>query len=654
MILEREVVHYSELTDTQQKGIGLGLHDWFLDVEKRNGNWKLQLLDLNLGEVLSSRITIKDFEELKNGKKTKILRDLIKQRWENPDQICDWMILEIQKRDYQWREDIEELEETEQTREKRKISGLSDEGYFEAIADEYFEPKFLIYNKGTFKVADSVSVNSYIYIPKELNQIPYSPYRCDDDPLPNLEELYQMIYQEFDYHLDLETIWKNVLCTCVLLTYQQEKVQSVPYIFMYGDNESGKTTVLELLNEFCYRPMFGVTVPAADLYGYLEDADCILTILEDEIQGVEKEVDKIKIYKSGYKKGAVVPRTILLPHGRVIRYYNTFCFKAVAGERIPLIKGFAERFVQIPMIQGYPKKEWADNTLTDMERFRKIRNMLLKWRLQTRDEPLPNLELPFKGRVKEIWKPLLQVAYGLRVYQALFDHVDNQIKERVERSKNTLEGKIVKVVGSLYHGRPVPFKAIWETLQDELEGTVDSKKPHAMHTPDFDEVTKKVIGYRLREILKGERDTIRVEGEPTKVWLFDRENLLRVLRKYGYQELVTKLPMLPISEGVHVENQSSENFEIGFVSEKKRDLREQKSEKNTNIPLEISNIGNTVTAWLWRQVKPSEKCELCGSFPVEYEITMDDGSVLRRCPKCFNDMRTKFVKVAWKGEASGD
>ena len=126
-----------------------------------------------------------------------------------------------------------------------------------------------------------------------------------------------------------------MLTGCVLLSYHQEKFQTVPYIYVYGDNESGKSTVLQVLKFLCYRPMYGVTVPSADIYGFLEDSDAIGCILEDEVQGIHKDTDKIKIYKAGYKQGAVVPRTIITQHDRIIKYYNTFCFKACASEQIP-------------------------------------------------------------------------------------------------------------------------------------------------------------------------------------------------------------------------------------------------------------------------------------------------------------------------------
>ncbi len=106
--------------------------------------------------------------------------------------------------------------------------------------------------------------------------------------------------------------------------------------------------------------MLGVTIPSADVYGYLDDSEAPGTILEDEAQGLQRDMDKAKIYKAGYKKGAVVPRTMITQNKRFIKYFRVFCFKVCAAEEIPRVKGLLERFIFIPMVEGYPRKDWAD------------------------------------------------------------------------------------------------------------------------------------------------------------------------------------------------------------------------------------------------------------------------------------------------------
>lgn len=474
-------------------------------------------------------------------------------------------------------------------RKQFKDSGFTADGCFEAIyVDD--KPCFLVKNNsgGDFRIVDSVEIGEKKFFPKEVKHVPYEPYTSYEGPIPSREELYRRIWSEFDVFIDVEPIWKEVASACVLLTYHQEKLLTILYLFLYGDNESGKSTFLQLLKFLCYRPMYGVTIPAADLYGYLEDSDGMGCILEDEVQGIQKDTDKIKIYKAGYKQGAVVPRTLMTQFDRIIKYYRTFCFKACASEQIPQVKGFNERFVFIPMVEGYPKKEWADITKEDLQRLRNLRNMLLKWRMQSRDWELPDVQLEVKGRLKELWKPILQITHGLTVYDGLFRFVEDQRKERLSVKQDTLEGNIVKVVIEIVNkakdnSLAVPFQTIWSHLQEELDGKIDEKKPHVMETSQFFQVTKNKVGYRLREVLSGKSKPIRLRKDDgvIKAYEFEREKLRRVSKKYGY-ELVTKLPTEPSSEGVS-SLKSMDEITLDNV------------EKEPHTPQQLGTLGNSVT-----------------------------------------------------------
>jgi len=484
-----------------------------------------------------------------------------------------------------------------------KDSGVSDQGLFEAIYHNDL-PAFLVKTGDGFEVWNQLTNNGSVYEPKDVKRIPYSPYGYNKGPVPNREELFWKVRNEFHSFVDVEGIWKDVLSACVLLSYQQEKLLTVPYIFVYGDNESGKSTVLQLLKFLCYRPMYGVTVPAADIYGYLDDIDSIGCVLEDEVQGIRKDVDKIKIYKAGYKEGAVVPRTIITQHDRIIKYYNTFSFKACASERIPQVKGFRERFIEISMVEGYPEKEWTDITKEDLKRLCDLRNTLLKWRLLSKEWQLPDPQLSIRGRLKELWKPILQVTDGLTVYETLAGFVEEQKNERLSSKQNTLEGHIVKVVTELYNEAKVnpvphlPFQTVWLRLAEDLDGRIDDKKPHVMDTSEFWHVTKNKVGYRLREVLSGKSEVSREkDSEGTwvsaRVYVFDMEKLSRVARKYGY-ELVTKLQSLQSSEGVKASNSTFKNHENNIG-------------ESLDTPQKLCKLSNSVTTcWICLELLPED------------------------------------------------
>lgn len=505
--------------------------------------------------------------------------------------------------------------ETKKPKPIKKASGIALEGAFEAIFHND-EPAFLVKTEKGFEIKDTVTNASKMVVPLERKQFPYEPYGYSLGKIPSREDLFWRVRDEFAFFLDCEEKDRDLFAACCLLSYQQEKLRTTPYLYFVGDNETGKTVALSIFSMLCYRPLYGVTIPSADLYGFLDDPDCIGTILEDEAQGLDKnkDFDKLKIYKSGYKAGACVPRYRIEKMEIAIRFYQTFCFKAVASENLPVLKGLVERFIIIPMVEGYPKRDWADINDEDLNRLRKLRNDLLKWRLASRTEwKIPNVEVPIKGRLKELWKPLLQVVSGLPIEQHLRDRLVSLKRSRIEEKQNTLEGHIVSVALHLFTNdkTPLPASHIWEALKTDLKGVTDKTKDYKMHTAEFDEVTKNKVGRRLREVLLAERGTFRVDKDTTvKAWVFKRKKLERVARKYGYkwflerldqhtkkEESVTELPKKPISEGIG----------------KPKTTLEKHGKEQVLIPLENGSIGNTVTTV--RELDPKDchvgKCGNC-------------------------------------------
>jgi hypothetical protein len=554
-------------------------------------------------------------------------------------------------------------------KEKNKIhktSGLSDQGYYEAIYHNG-KPAFLTLRQETFSVINEVTAEADSFLPKEFpSEFPYEPYGFYEGSVPSREDLFWIVRDEFNLFLDLESIWKDYLAACVLLSYQQEKLRTVPYPYFVGDNESGKSVALSLLNWLCYRPMMGVTIPSADIYGYLDDSDAPGTILEEEAQGMQKDMDKSKIYKAGYKKGAVVPRTVMMQNKRFIKYFRVFCFKACAAEEMPRVKGLMERFIFIPMTEGYPTKDWADFGSADEKRLRELRSMLLKWRLLTMEWQIPEVELPVKGRLKELWKPVIQVVSGLTVEKDLRAHLELLQKERLSERINTLEGHIVKVVCDLFvFGELLSFSAVWDALVVDLGGKLDDKKPNKMDTAEFTEVSKQNVGYRLREVLGGKKAKV-VGHENDRVYVFDAQKLKRIAKKYGC-DLKNKLLEANGSEG-EVSNQRADKWttkassagiteeieqnhvvEEGLFSEKEPKMEVEKDEKQTKTSLEVAQVVRlsaissleelTLSAKsiyrLTTDCYGTETCVVCGvKGRPDWQVTQFDDSWGFLCGKC--------------------
>jgi hypothetical protein len=186
-----------------------------------------------------------------------------------------------------------------------------------------------VFQNYRFGVVEYLTIDDESFLPKEYpNEFPYEPYGYFEGELPSREEIFWKVRDEFDLFLDLESNWKDYLAACVLLSYQQEKVRTIPYVYFVGDNESGKTVALNLLNWLCYRPMLGVTIPSR-YYGYwmMLNAGTIWKMKPR----LYKDLDKAKIYK-GVQARRRRPKNYDTKQGFIKS--SLFCFKACAAEEM--------------------------------------------------------------------------------------------------------------------------------------------------------------------------------------------------------------------------------------------------------------------------------------------------------------------------------
>jgi hypothetical protein len=335
-------------------------------------------------------------------------------------------------------------------------------------------------------------------------------------------------------------------------------------------------------------------------------------------------LDKAKIYKAGYKQGATVPRTMITQNKRFIRYFRVFCLKACAAEEMPRVKGLLERFIFIQMTEGCPKKDWADLNKEDEARFREIRNILLKWRLATREAELPDIELPARGRLKELWKPVIQIVSGLTVEKDLRTQIEHLQKERLNEKINTLEGHIIKVICSLYKTEmPLNFADIWDSLVTDLKGKIDDKKPNKMDTPEFGEVTKQKIGFRLREALGGHKTKTGHDNDI--IYFFQAEKLCRIAKKYGCSlEAANDANKRTTPVGVSIEKQENKNSEDQAVSRKGANLQSSETEKETKSS---SDVVRSIRLFATHSLD-----DLAAKTKSVYRLTMDFG--IETCVCC--------------------
>lgn len=145
-------------------------------------------------------------------------------------------------------------------------------------------------------------------------------------------------------------------------------------------------------------------------------------------------------------------------------------------------------------------------------------------------------------------------------------------------------------------------------------------------------VRKVIRGLNLRR--KGLSNVVKVSNKSYRVVFFEPSKLEKRLREFvvNYKpkslfEKVTEVTQVTLK--LHGETQKPET-PLGGLS--------------------VTTVTSVTSPdFLWRKIKSAEPCELCGKRPVEIEINdIREGQILRRCPLCFEKMRSQFSKSSWR------
>ena len=412
---------------------------------------------------------------------------------------------------------------------------------FEAIAEpneiNNFDAYLLIYSNGGFSIKESYKIGDIVILPRSPKTYPYPPYVVKNLDSKNRLELVELVRQEIERFIDAEPEEKAIFTSFVLLSYVQELFETVPYLYLVGDCESGKSHLLNLMAQLCYRPLAGVSHTAADVYSYLED-DIPLTIIEDEFQGAERDNEKMKIYKSGYKKGARVARVTTFEGGRRIDYFNCFGIKIMAAERLIENKGLMQRCIVVEMVEGIPEKDHYDPE--DYERFAWIRSELLKWRMRilAGHETLPKIEIDWlRGRDRELFLPLLSVAAGTDIYDVLEQHLRQKLEERKAEKESSLEAVVCRLVAKILEEESeVCFSKLWSMLLTEVDGEEETYPnrltARAMLSDTYGRITKKEVAAILKDKLGMKKLKTKRNGVNEVIYIPNMAKLQRAYRKY--------------------------------------------------------------------------------------------------------------------------
>ncbi|MBF0517108.1 MAG: hypothetical protein HQK97_08320, partial [Nitrospirae bacterium] len=245
----------------------------------------------------------------------------------------------------------------------------------------------------------------------------------------------------------------GLLAAWIIATYFYQVFYSFPYLFLYGQKQSGKSRVLSILALLCFNAMKvkGVSMPSL-----VDSVDGVRgTFLNDQSEALSSDVGLVGLLADAYVRGGGKRRIVDISNkSRRIVEFEVFSPKAFASfkEIDPDLK---DRCILISMIRAeeeYPEPEpflpiWAE--IRDIL----YRNLLSRW--QEAQDVYIHTGAGVSHRVRELWRPLETVL--------TMEKVDDTERQSVF---NYFMGSMVESQTELSDNENALFEALFELLRE--------------------------------------------------------------------------------------------------------------------------------------------------------------------------------------------
>ncbi len=436
---------------------------------------------------------------------------------------------------------------------RKSVKGWIGNSFVESIQIDDF-PIFLCYDKDSTEILTihQLTYNNIVFTPYGKSDSGYDVYSFSEDEINELihtnitiESILDQLKEVVDKYVDANSITKCLIQIDLLMTYCQEWINTTHFPFFVGETESGKSTALHLFKILAYRCLYGVNIPAANVYNFLgAEEEGTGTIAEDEAQEIWKDGEKLRLYKNSYAKGDRQARMLMFQSYKKQVYYRTFCFKLFAGERVVYDKGFVERLAIVNMIQGQPKANIKLASNEDIKQLKKLRNLMLVWKIQNLERGLPSLhESELKGRDEELWSDFLKLSQDTKYFETAFQTVKYFVEKRHDEISNSLEARLFSTLLNHFDQSEnrIDFEQFWFKISHSQESDIQVIKEGNGETFSDADTGEKITRPSLSKILKekfhGKKISLveNKHGYPEKktYYRFDIEEIKKLSKKYN-------------------------------------------------------------------------------------------------------------------------
>lgn len=394
------------------------------------------------------------------------------------------------------------------------------------------KPAFIYVDNGVFKCIDSLQnkVEEILPLTDSLNVY---IFKSIPSSLKTKQELMDSIMKELSTFLIMTEHNKLIIACFILASYFQDKFGAVPYLLLSGETDTGKSDAEKIVNSLGYRSVYFQNVTGPNLWIKIDKHKVKpLLVCLDEYDPKTTEISDV--LRNGQKRGGIVARLYGDDKTKQM-FFTVFCMKIIASMHDVTDKSILNRSIVIYTYPGVPTRRLTDINVTSGEAyqgeivyFRDLKNDIFLWSLM---ESLPTLTSVqsevitlidgIAGRFREVWLPLLMMAYGTTHYPMMEEIIKDRIGAEFREQEMTMKGRIARilneyVVKANQYNQDIPFSEIWEQwlshCRFETPGFIHNNKMHDWEMLSVDEqrmVTNKEISKILRKtfgankVLKG-------------------------------------------------------------------------------------------------------------------------------------------------------
>jgi len=370
-------------------------------------------------------------------------------------------------------------------------------------------PFFIKYESESAEIVavENIKENSRVLRPPNCEEYPYRPYEFVDATElseyvrraknETIDTLYQKALGIVKLFNDQDNYKQNIIAIDLVWSYFQDKFGTTHYLGVTGDNDSGKSSIGNTFEAVGYRCV-NMTSPSAPnifrVLGMIEPGQCTLVL--DEADKIDGDVDIMNILKTGYDYSKRVPKTNT--NTWKLEFFFTYCFKIIIGEKSLSrfkAKGLLDRTLSFSVFPGEAKLDIKevmnpqgdpelDQALSRLVDFRKL---MLVYRLIHFNDPIIDLNIGLKRRNRELCKPYIRLFYGTEAQKEIEQTLQTLIDLKNGRKAKSIEAILIPVIINLVEkkGNEISSNVIWSHITENIEGEFPYGSTNEYHIADY-------------------------------------------------------------------------------------------------------------------------------------------------------------------------